>query len=396
MRQDYQKTYQLKIILVSYEFPPLGGGVATAVKSLVDSFPDHNIRIDIVTSSATNKWKTSFYSDTAIIHHVPIGNKSKSYQNQTPLNMILFTIFSTVQIFKLLRKNDYDLIHFFGYPGAWPGLLFRNKTPYIISLRGVDVPGYNQKFGLWYRLYKPLTMLSWKYASHIVSNSKWLEHLAHQNLTNIDSSKWSIIPNGVDTDKFKPVPDKEKLDHFSVTAGGTLLNPKKDHKHLITGFAKLRKRHNDARLLLFGEGELLKELIDLVDQLGIKDAVEFRGRVDTDTLATQLPKCHVFCLPSLAEGMSNAALEALASGLPLIMTPVGAANEMIIEGENGYIVPVKDSNSIYQALKKIYNDADLRKKMGDKSREIAQGFNPSSTAKAYAKLYSKVTQAINP
>lgn len=372
-----------RVLFVVYELPPLGGGVATAASQLLKEFSKQkNIIIDVVTSSLNNKWEKEQLSKNIVIHKIPIGKKTpERYQRQTPWEMMRFTVRSLQKIHWLLKQEKYQIAHYFGYPSALPGYIFRRKVPYIVSLRGVDVPGYNQKFGLYYHLYKPLAKLTWRHAQAVIANSRWLADLAQKTL----DREIRIIPNGVDTDKFKPVAEKDKFKQFTVTAGGTVMGPKKGLEYLMEGFAIFHKKHPESRLLLFGSGVLENKLRHMASDLGIKSCVEFAGRVSHDELASQLPRCHVMCLPSLAEGMSNAVLEAAASGLPLVLTEVGGTKELL--DKNGFMVKKRNANEIAIALTRLYDNKRLRIEMGKISRRMADIFSWKNTSSSYLHLY---------
>ncbi|HAL64817.1 MAG TPA: hypothetical protein DCP10_04525 [Bacteroidales bacterium] len=280
--------------------------------------------------------------------------------------MLCFTLASWWQVSKLLFSDQYSSALYFGYPSALVGWFYGWKVPYVVALRGADVPGYNPKFSAYYRLIKPMVALSWKKAKQVVANSQWLADLAG----NTAQVPIKIIPNGVDANLFRSVNETRKFKTFTVTAGGTIPGPKKGLEYLLEGFASFHQQHPQTELLLFGEGSLNEKLKEQAQQLGVEDAVKFAGQITHQQLAQQLPRCHVFCLPSLAEGMSNAMLEAAACGLPIIATDVGGAKE-VVDG-NGIIVKTKNSNEIAQALKKIYADEQLRLRMSKKSREKAE------------------------
>lgn len=374
---------KVRILFVVYELPPLGGGVATAASHLLGEFKKHNnLQIDVITSSLNNRFEKEQLSENIHLYKVPIGSKPPDrYQQQTVWEMLRFTIGSLLQAIKLLNKFKYNLAHYFGYPGGLPGLLLKKRMSYVVSLRGVDVPGYNLKFGWYYRIYKPLSKIIWRNAKTVVVNSRWLEDLAKKTL----DRSYLVIPNGVDTNLFKPVPETDKFKQFTVTAGGTVMGPKKGLEYLVEGFAIFHKLYPDSRLRLFGTGVLESKLRQMASDLGIKSSVEFVGRVSHDELARQLPRCHVMCLPSLAEGMSNAVLEAAACGLPLILTAVGGTEE-ILDG-NQMLVKKKDAGSVASALIKIARDKKLRDVMENKSRSIAETSSWSEMSSSYRRLY---------
>lgn len=374
----------MRVLFVVYELPPIGGGVANAANHLLKEFANiSDIKLDVVTSSVSNDWGVKNLSKNITLHLVPIGNKKNRLQKQSPLEMLLFTINSIRKIYQLLKQHDYTIAHYFGYPSALGGLLFKSKVPYIVSLRGVDVPGYNKKFGLFYLFFIPLAKVTWQNAKAVIANSKGLKKLALKTAPNI---KIDVIPNGVDTQLFKPLPENKKFKKFTVTAGGTVMGPKKGLQYLIRGFAKFHQKHKNTQLLLMGSGIMEKELKSLVKELKIADSVVFTGRLSHQKVAKILPKCHVFCLPSLAEGMSNAVLEAAACGLPLILTDVGGTEE-ILDG-NGEKIHKNDFISIELRLNRIYLNQNLRLRYTTQSRNVSLGLNWSKIA---GQLTSKFT-----
>lgn len=373
---------QLKILFVVYELPPLGGGVARAADRLLWEFSKQkDLEVTVVTSSLVNKFEREKYSKNIDIYRIPIGNKSNLH-TQTPFNMVLFTVFSFLTVFKLLLTQKFDLSHYFGYPSALPGLLCRPLSAYIVSLRGVDVPGYNKKFGWYYKIYKPMSALIWKFADRVTVNSQQLALLAKKTL----GRDFEVIHNGVDTDLFRPLEERKKFKKFTITAGGTIMGPKKGLEYLIKGFADFHSEVRGSQLVLFGSGELMEDLRKLVSELGLENSVVFRGKVDSEELARELPKCHVFCLPSLAEGMSNATLEAAACGLPLVITDVGGTRELL-EYKNGIIIDKKSSNAIKNSLLTLYKDDDLRENTSVSSRQLAKKYSWEVMAEAYMGVY---------
>jgi len=377
---------KVKVLFFVYELPPLGGGVANAVDNLFSFFQkNQHLEIDVITSSINNKDEVVKFSNNITLYKVPIGPKnSSSYQQQTIMNMFLYTKNSYLKAQELLINHDYDFAHFFGYPGALQGLLlkFQFKLPYLVSLRGVDVPGYNPRFKYIDIFYKPLVAWIWKNSEKVIVNSSGLLALAKNTNKQID---YHLIPNGVDGDFYKPT--KKKFEKFTVTAGGTLFGKKKGLQYLIKAFAQFAQYKNNVELLLIGSGDLEKKLKELVNELEIKNKVKFVGRKDKDWITQNLPKCHVFCLPSINEGMSNATLEALACGLPIIITPVGGADELLEDGKNGFLVPKYDVNQIAKRLNLLYADGNLAEKMTLNSRKKAEEMSWESVSKKYLNCY---------
>lgn len=377
----------MRILFYAYEYPPIGTGVSNAVFNLFREFSrQEDLHIDFVTSSLNNKWEVESVSPNITFYRIPVGKvfTKRTQDKQSPKGMVLFSLNAWLQTWKLILENKYDLAHFFGYPGGLVTLLFSWRLKYIVSLRGVDVPGYNDKFEKYYIVYKPLSRLVWKFADRVIANSKKFAELANETAPNL---KIDVIPNGVDSINYQPRPESEKYKEFSITAGGTTMGPKKDLISLVRGFAKLNGEFPDTHLNLIGSGDLESELKQVVEDLSIEKAVTFFGRRPKEWVAENLAKNHVFCLPSLNEGMSNAALEALSSGLPLLLTDTGGTAELLEAGKNGFLIEKQNPKDIYDKLKVLYLDEDLRMQMGAESRERAEKMSWGGVAGEYRDIY---------
>lgn len=147
--------------------------------------------------------------------------------------------------------------------------------------------------------------------------------------------------------------------------------------YLIKAFAKLRKERDDTVLVIIGQGSCRDELELLARNLSIEDSIYFVGYVKDELLSSYYLLCNVCVVPSITYGMGDPWVfvvnEAMYFGKPVIVTDaVGASFDMIRDGENGFIVPEKDGNAIFSALKKILSDSELEKKMGKKSQSIIE------------------------
>jgi len=143
--------------------------------------------------------------------------------------------------------------------------------------------------------------------------------------------------------------------------------------------------------LLIGDGDLREKLEEQVKQLGIVEQVRFVGRKDRAWLKENLPKCQVFCLPSLNEGMSNATLEALACGLPIIITPVGGSQELLGQ-QNGFLLAKRNEQQLAGYLEQLYAEPALRIRMGRNSRQLAEQMSWARVAERYEEVYQGINQ----
>jgi glycosyltransferase involved in cell wall biosynthesis len=203
--------------------------------------------------------------------------------------------------------------------------------------------------------------------------------------------KRSFIPNGVDLNRFAPLSldDKTALrrslnlpDGLVVVFSGRL-DPEKRVNQLIAIWNEIIKKHADATLLILGTGTEEQKLEQMAGA-----NVRFEGNVKD--VAPYLRASDIFVLPSSTEGLSNALLEAMASGLASIATSVGGATDLIETGKNGILILPDDSQALLSALLTVLSDSDLRAKFGVNGRSFVQkSYSLSAVAEKLNALYRK-------
>lgn len=374
----------MKILILNYEYPPIGGGAANATSYLLKEFSKNSdIEIDLVTSSLTNKIEYCQVTDKIKIIKLPVDKKSIHYWR---LSEIIRYSWMT---YLYLRKKDlgeYNLIHtFFGVPCGAIAFWFRKKIPYIVSLRGSDVPGFNKRFAYLYIFLKPIIRVIWRNSARVIANSQGLKDLAFKT---DNTQKISIIYNGVDTTEFSKVPLNITKKKFTVLCVSRLIK-RKGIDHLITAIPEIISAHKNMCVVIIGEGNQEHALKELSHKLHVEQYVEFLGYVAHENLAQYYQSSNVFVLPSKNEGMSNTILEAMAAGLPIITTSTGGTQELI--DNNGIIIPSEDSSSISKAILSYIQRPELNKMHSINSRNISEKFNWSTVADNYLKIYMELS-----
>ena len=362
----------MRVLLLNYEYPPLGGGAGNATRYLLKAFSQiDSLHIDLVTSSV-DKFRVEQLYDRVTGHFLDI-NKKGSLHYQSTKDLLLYSWKSYWYSRKLVSLDKYDLIHaFFGIPCGFVAM--KLGLPYIVSLRGSDVPGYNQRFALMDRLiFARLSRTVWKSAKRVIANSQGLRDLA---LKNSPDKSIEVIPNGVDAESFpvrEKFMDQGKLKVLSV---GRLI-PRKGMIYLVQAI----KDMDNVSLTIVGDGPLRNDL----QKASIGIDVNFLGTLSHDQLKNTYSKHDVFLLPSLNEGMSNTVLEAMASGLPVIVTDTGGTKELV-DG-NGFVVAKADSCALKESITKFISEPSSLKTMGRKSREMAQAMGWDNIAWRYENIY---------
>ncbi|MBT4251268.1 glycosyltransferase family 4 protein [bacterium] len=370
-----------KVLVLNYEFPPIGGGAATATFNMLRVLArKKDIKINLVTSSE-GSFKQEDFADNVKIHYLDIG-KNGDIHSQSNKDLLIFFWKAFWYCLKLKKEEKFDLTHaFFGIPCGFIAMFL--GIPYIVSLRGSDVPFYSEKYH-WLDIlfFSWLSKIVWARAKNVVANSQGLKELALKTKPN---QEIEVIYNGVDTERF--FPKEKKNDEFVVISTSRLIK-RKGIDLLLEAFISFSKEHNNVKLVIAGDGELNETLKGLVDKNKLTDKVSFLGAVDREEIPGIYQKGDVFVLPSLNEGMSNSLLEAMASGLAIVATDTGGTRELVDE-RNGIIISPKSVWEIEKALEKLNNNRNLLKSLKKESRSRALKMRWEEMAGDYYEMYFK-------
>lgn len=200
----------------------------------------------------------------------------------------------------------------------------------------------------------------------------------------LSSSNVECIYNGVDINKFHNANrNNEKITLINV---GTLYYIK-NQAFLIKTFKRLIDKGYDLKLLILGDGELRKELEELVKDLNLQNNVEFKGIVNN--VNDYLLQADIYCSTSIYEGLPISQLEAMACGLPIISSKAGGVVDIVKNDFNGYICDELDEEKYAQLIEKLVLDEKLRIELGLNSRKFAEELSVENCAANYEKIYLK-------
>jgi len=201
-------------------------------------------------------------------------------------------------------------------------------------------------------------------ATHVVPVSERVSAYVAREFR-IPPDRLSTIANGVDLDHFRPVP--RGRDAGPPVIGCTArLHRENDHATLLRAFAQVRERWPAARLLLLGRGPEEARLRMLADSLGVSGRACLAG--EQADVAPWLSRMTLYVQPSLAAGMSNSVLEAMAAGLPVVATAVGGTPDVVIQNETGLLVPPGDPSALADAMLRLLTDRRLAESFGRAGR----------------------------
>ena len=256
-----------------------------------------------------------------------------------------------------------------------------------------DLDGLNVKERVLRRLHSPLV------ERYVTVSRSLRDYLVER--VGIRPERITTICNGVDTDKFQPADSKPagvlppNLSDDGLFIIGTVgrLQPVKDQQLLLTAFADVVREAGDAaasaRLLMVGDGPLRAALEQQAQALGIAHLTFFAG--DRTDVAQFLKCMDVFVLPSLAEGISNTILEAMATGLPVVATRVGGNVELVRDGECGALFEAGDAATLSRLLAGYLVDPGSRRRHGERSRRVAvERFSLKAMVEGYCGAYEQL------
>jgi sugar transferase (PEP-CTERM/EpsH1 system associated) len=254
----------------------------------------------------------------------------------------------------------------------------------------LELEGNNRKYNFLRRLCRPFVD---SYIPLSLDLALWL-----RNMIGVSERKIVQIYNGVDIGRFRParkgrnpspLSGLNKEDTIVIGTVGRLALVK-DPLTLVRAFLRLLECLPDAkgrlRLAMIGDGPLRGQIEELLVTAGATDSVWLAGA--RDDVPKLLRGFDIFVLPSLAEGISNTILEAMATGLPIVATRVGGTPELVIEGVTGTLVPPADVGAMAQALRMYIERPDLRYEHGRAARKRAEReFDVAKMVHSYQSVY---------
>ena len=237
-------------------------------------------------------------------------------------------------------------------------------VPYIVHLHG---GGFRSFYAALPSLLRPpVAWLFRRAALVIVLGEVWRGWVA--DTFDLAPDRIKVLPNGVPDPRQAMAPRRDRQNQPPQLLFLGQLGPRKGVDDLLAALARPPLRDSDWRALLAGDGDV-DRLRRQVQRLGLADRVAISGWLDPAATQAALADADLFVLPSYAEGLSVALLEAMAWELPVVATPVGAHGEVVEDGKTGLLVAPGDVAGLAQALAKLVADADERQRMGGAARQ---------------------------
>jgi glycosyltransferase involved in cell wall biosynthesis len=370
--------------MINYEFPPLGGGTGIACAQLLKCLQTaHGVEIDLITSTAEPELSRDKFSPAILVHRLPVSKQEVHYWRAQEIAS--WTWQAMRYAGQLSREHRFDLAHCWGgWPAGLIGYRLRHRLPYIVSLRGSDVPGYNARLRvLDPLLFRGVSRQVWRAAARVLAVSRNLRELALQTWP---EAPIDIIPNGVDTNLFMPGPIGTK----GLLFVGRLIERKGVHR-LIEAFAGITADNPEWQLTIVGDGPQRSALEAVAAARLPAGRVVFRGRLDHGELARVYQESSVFVLPAVSDAMPNVVLEAMAAGLAIVTTRTGAG-ELI--DRNGFVIDGAKASSLQDAIANYMRQPNLLSEHRQQSRLLAERMSWHGIAERMLAIYAEIATAV--
>jgi len=260
---------------------------------------------------------------------------------------------------------------------------FVNHPVKVLSVWGYDVVSFPYKS----IVNRFMIKRALNRADYITATSAYLKKAVMKLNKNIKDIE--VIPFGIDIDLFE-YREREPADEIIIGIVKSL-RPNYGIDILIRAFARLKSRYGNIRLKIAGRGESEPDYKNLVRELGIEGSVEFLGFVDHSYLSELLSTFDIFVMPSIEESFGVAALEASATGLPVVASRVGGVPEVIEDNITGLLVESKNVEELTAMLDKLIGDPRLRLEMGRAGRKfVEEKYVWSNNLLSMKSLYEKI------
>ena len=370
----------MRLLILCYEFPPLGGGGSKVVDGLTGQLSNLGHEIHLVTTRFGDSPSFEKRGNLSIWRVDSLRRRS---DRSNVLELASYVVAALFKARDLLQSNRYDVCHaHFIFPDgivAWLLRRFMNQN-FVVTAHGSDVPGYNPHRFVWaHRLLRPLWRRVSNAADCIVCPSEFLQDLLKRNDL---ACKTTVIPNGFDPARFsRPAPKKKAI--LCVTR----LFERKGVQYLIEAVRDLNLPYE---LHIVGDGPYRAKLEKLAKSSRMP--ILFHGWVDNDSAEMErlFTSSEIFVLASEAENFPVSLLEAMSAGLAIVTcSSTGSAD---VVGDAALLVPCKDAVALRQSIVTLASDDILRARIGRQARKrLEDNFSWTSVTERHLRLYQNIS-----
>ncbi len=381
----------MKILLVNYEYPPLGGGGGIAMMEIAQELARRH-EVHVLTSGVSSLPAVEKHESLNLtIHRAYVMGRSDR-ATASFASMAAFLPAGIRRGNQLIAEHKFDVINtWFAIPSGITGasIARKNKVPHVLTVIGGDIYDPSK----WYSPHQffPAGLAVKRVLRQANSHIAISTDIAQRTREYFGFEKpIKVIPLGIAEPQFNPATRSELgMDDANkyIVAVGRLVR-RKDYPTLLKAVRDLDR--DDTHLMLLGDGPERDNLTSLATELGIGNRVHLKGFVSDELKYQILSNSDLFALISLHEGFGVVYLEAMYCGLPVIAADQGGQIDLLEDGETGRLVPVGDASAITHSLRELLENEPFAQRAGNHNCQRIHDFSISNLAKQYEKVFDIV------
>jgi glycosyltransferase involved in cell wall biosynthesis len=343
----------MNILLLNYEYPPLGGGAGVCSKYHAEGLALLNHKVTVITA-----WYNGYneIEETGDLRIIRVRSLRKHIHKSNPLEMFSWALKTRKYYSTNLAKERFDIcLTNFAIPGAIAADFIKKKykLPYIIISHGQDVPWFfpRQLFFYHAALYFKLKAYFNRSLANILLTDS-MKRSVDKMVSTKQRSKNIVIPNGCNIEFFKPDYSLRSADFKIIFVGR--LRQQKDPFTFLKALKILKQKNLNFSAKIIGDGPMRKGIENYIIRNGLNDFVKITGWVSKEKMLDEYRKSSLLVSTSLDEGMSIALLEAISSGIYVIATPASGNSEMISGNVNGEITAFGNHKELAERIEDFH------------------------------------------
>ncbi len=381
--------HTMRILIFSTAYLPFVGGAELAIKEITERLP--GISFSLITARFKRDVPAHERVGNVEVYRVGFGTRFDKW---------LLPWLGLRKAKQLEQAEHFDVLWSMmasqaSISATWFKELHQDKK-LVLTLQEGDEEAHLKRYVFGNEFFYQLFIHSWhvgvfKQANVITAISNYLADRARKN----SSAEVEVIPNGVNVAKFE-----YRISNIEKEEIRKKLGISKEDKVVITTSRLVEKNGvgdlidamqylpENVRLLIIGTGDLESNLKLKTSSLKLSNRIRFVGFVPNEQLPNYLHVVDVFCRPSLSEGLGISFLEAMASGLPVVATPVGGIPDFLTDGETGFFCEVQNPKSIAEKVQKLLSDSELRTRVtANASKMVREKYGWEEVANKMKKVF---------
>ena len=383
--------------MLSYYYSPHYSGSAIQARNLSLHLQTRGVQPFVVSANLTGSAEYELV-DGIPVYRLPV----LKYE---PLQVLSFML--NLAMFLIRRRNSYDVIHAHGTlqhtVASLVARLLGKGALLKVAMAHSDID-FKGQGRLWGRANRYMVSRF----DRFIATSRIIQDEFRQH--SFATGRVHLMPNGVDTDTFRPCATREEKSQLRASLGlpdrptlvfvGIIIG-RKNVDLALRAFREVRRQQIDAQIVLVGPlpersdaraWRYYEELLEYIEREGLKDSVIFTGL--QPTAASYLRAGDIFLFPSKQEGMPNALLEAMSSGLPSVASRISGTEDLIEQGSNGYMFPLDDEPAFGRQLVELLRNPELTQRVGAQARQfVERSYSLRALSASYEKIYRDLIEA---